>query len=247
MNTQFTLKTDMIGLRALSTGNFQVEDFNAIVKYVEEFYTRDVLGDEIWNAFVSDVDGNGGTPTIQKFIDLLDGVTYTDTENYDKDTVINVEGLKEAWKYFVYYEWLNQVPYINDFQGKAVSAHENATALDRQQNNQESQSRYNKGIELWEKIRSFLLYYEEYKVDYTNISEVTGTYTVTLPDTTYLEVGDTVKIDSEDYTVATVTANTSFTFTAATGLTFVDDYVVWNPFENVLANEKGMIFFNGMV
>lgn len=249
MNTQFTDKTDMIGLLALNIANAQLADFNSIVKYVEEFYTRNVLGDEIWNAFETDVDTanpTAGVPSLQKFIDLLDGVTYTDTENYTEDKVINVEGLKEAWKYFSYYEYLNQAPYVSNFQGKATTEYENGNALDRQQNNVETQTRYNKGVDLWNNIRCFLEYYEDYKVDYTGIVEVAGTYTVSLSDTTYLSVGDKVTIDSSDFTVTAVTTDTNFTFTAATGLTFVNDYVTWFPFENVPATEKGKIFFNGL-
>ena len=107
--------------------------------------------------------------------------------------------------------------------------------------------RYNVGVDSYRTLIEFVKYYMDYKVDYTNISEVATVYTVTLPDTTYLKVGDKVTIDDQDYTCTAVVANTSFTFTATTGITFSNDFVEWFPFETAALSEKGKLFFNGMI
>ena len=250
MITQLVTYLDMIGFKSLSVSNVDSkEDFNAIALDVQNEVANDILGDELFNAFSNDLDGTG-TPTEQKWIDFLNGVTYTDVVNEDdstQDVVKNSEGIKKAWDYFVYYEWLQQVSYTSNFTGKKINNSINGTPLTRVDLNVETQNRYNKGVKLYEKVSEFLCYYESYKVDYTSITDIAGTYLVTLSDTTYLSVGDKVTIDGLDYTVTAVSDNVSFTFTATTGLTFTNDYVTWFPFEDVALGAKKEIYFNGMI
>ena len=93
----------------------------------------------------------------------------------------------------------------------------------------------------------FLDYYKSYDADYTSISEVAGTYTMLLSDTTYLKIGDTILLDSNEYTVTALTSNTSIEFTATTGLTFSNDFITWYPFYKVALGKKEPIYFNGMI
>jgi hypothetical protein len=246
MTNQAINSSDMIGILGLSISNAELEDFNSISLMVQNEVTKQILGDDLYNQFTTDFDAGSGTPTEQKNLDLLNGVTYTDTINFDYDKSIISDGLKECWKYFTYYEWLNQAPFVSNFIGKSVHNTTNSTVLDRQSLNIETQNRYNLGTEKYSTTSCFLDYYKDYEVDYTNISEVAGTYTVLLPDTTYLKVGDTITIDSIDYVVTVLTANTSFEFVAATGITFVTDYVSWTPFYKVALGSKDPIYFNGL-
>jgi len=247
MVTQAITKADMIGIRSLSISNAELEDFNSISLMVQNEVTGQLLGDNLYNEFTTDFDAGSGVPSEQKNIDLLNGVTYVDTINYDYDKSIISDGIKEAWKYFIYYEWLNQAPFVSNFIGKSTHSTTNSTPLDRQSLNVETQNRYNIGTEKYETTYNFLDYYKDYEVDFTNISEVAGTYTVLLPDTTYLKVNDTITIDSIDYTCTALVSDTSLTFVAATGLTFITDYVSWTPFYKVALNTKEPIYFNGMI
>jgi hypothetical protein len=248
MTTQVIIYTDMIGNLSLSVPETDNrEDFNAIALDTQNFVSLELLGAALFNSFSTDLDGGGGTPTEQKWLDLLNGVTWTEVKESDDDIIHNNRGIKEAWKYFIYRDYLNQVQYISNFTGKAVNNSTNSIPLDRQSLNIETENRYNVGVELYRTVVEFVKYYEDFKQDYTSISEVAGTYTVLLTDTIYLKNGDKVTIDSNDYTVAGLVANTSFTFTATTGLLFSNDFVEWYPFEDVLLGEKVKLFFNGMI
>ena len=247
MTNQAITKNDMIGILGLSISNAELEDFNSISLMVQNEVTRAILGDNLFNEFTTDFDAGSGTPTEQKWLDLLNGVTYTDTINYDYDKSIISDGIKEAWKYFVYYEWLNQAPFVSNFIGKSTHNTTNSTPLDRQSLNIETQNRYNIGVDKYATTSTFLDYYKDYEVDYTSITDIAGTYLVTLPDTTYLKIGDTVTIDSNDYIVTAISDNVSFTFVAATGITFISPYVTWYPFYKVANGDKKAIYFNGMI
>lgn len=249
MTTQSIVKGDMVGILSLSIANAELEDFNPISLLVQNEVTRHLLGDELYNAFSTDFEAGSGTPTQQKWVDFLNGVTWTEVVNENdstEDIVHNSDGIKEAWKYFVYYEWLNQAPYVSNFTGKKNNSALNGTPLSRQDMNTEIHNRYNRGAEIYKTVYDWLCYYEDYKVDYTSIAEVAGTYTVTLSDTTYLKNGDEVNIDGTRYTVANLVANTSFEFTATSGLTFSQDFVTWYPFEDVALGKKEPIYFNGL-
>ena len=247
MTNQAITKADMIGILGLSISNAELEDFNSISLMVQNEVTRSLLGDDLYNDFTTDFDAGSGTPTEQKNLDLLNGVTYVDEVNYDYDKSIISDGIKECWKYFIYYEWLNQAPFVSNFIGKSTHNTTNSTPLDRQSLNVETQNRYNIGTEKYETTYNFLDYYKDYEVDYTSITDIAGTYLVTLPDTTYLKIGDTVTIDSNDYTVTAISDDVSFTFVATTGITFITDYVSWTPFYKVALNTKEPIYFNGMI
>jgi hypothetical protein len=148
----------------------------------------------------------------------------------------------------VYREWLNQVPFVNNFTGKKTNNAINGDPLNRQSLNVETQNRYNQGVDIYETVRCFVEYYKDYSVEYTSIVESpSGTFTVTLSDTTYLKDGDYITIDdSTRFTVANLVADTSFTFTATAGTTFSNDKVTWYPFEDALNGKKRKLYFNGM-
>lgn len=251
MATQQTTVADMIGFKSLAFGDANREGFNSIVVETEENITRDLLGDELFNAFEADVDASNptvGTPIQQKHIDLLNGVTWIDDETFDEDTTFNLEGLKEAYKYFVYYEYLNQSPTVNNFVGKARNVGENATQMDRRDLNVETHNRYNRGVIFYKHLIQFVEFFEDYEAEATTIVESpAGEYTVTISDTKYLKIGDTVTIEGDDFAVASLIDDTAFEFAATAGITFTDLTVKWHPFEDAAAREKGKIFFNGMI
>lgn len=252
MTNQAITKANMIGILGLSIANAELEDFNSISLMVQNEVARTLLGDELYNDFTSDFDAGSGTPTEQKWIDFLNGVTYTDTENYKYDKELNSDGINEAWKYFVYYEWLNQAPFVSNFIGKSVHNTTNSTVLDRQSLNAETQYRYNVGVEVYERVKAFLKYYEEIQVDIDSTSIVTSNpdftnYKVDVSSTKYLKLNDRITIDGVDYEALDIIADTSFTFNAPTTVDFTNGYVTWYPFYEVALGKKEPIYFNGMI
>ena len=252
MTTQSILYTDMVGILSLSVPNQDGrEDFNSISLLVQNEATRHLLGDELFNAFSTDFNAGSGTPTAQKWLDFLNGVTWTeviDENDSTEDIIHNSDGIKDAWKYFVYYEYLQQVPYVSNFTGKKTNNAINGTPLSRMDLNVETHDRYNRGADRYCTVVDFLDYYENTEVDYTSIVESpSGTYTISLPDTTYFSSGDEIEVDGTRYTSTAVVSDTSITFTATSGLTFSNDFVKWYPFENVALGKKEPIWFNGMI
>ena len=71
MVTQAITKADMIGILGLSISNAELEDFNSISLMVQNEVTRSLLGDDLFNDFTTDFDAGSGTPTEQKWLDLL--------------------------------------------------------------------------------------------------------------------------------------------------------------------------------
>ena len=235
-----TVKTDMIGNLALTISTESTVDFDAIVLDTETRVLRGLLGDKLFN----DQEAN---PDKQKFKDLLDGVTWIDDD--DDLTPHILTGMKIALHYFVYYDWGNFLPSVNTFVGKVLSDNENSIALTRQQNNIGIADRYSIAIDLYVEARAFIKRFEQNDKTYTTITESpAGTYTVLLANTLYLSNGDVVTIDKQEFTVAGLVLNTSFTFTAANGLTFVvNGDLFWKPFEDVANLELGKIDLEGLV
>jgi hypothetical protein len=235
----------------LSIPDATATDFNNISLLVQNEVARHILGDELYNAFSTDYEAGSGTPTEQKWVDFLDGVTWTevvDENDTTEDIIHNSDGIKDCWKYFVYYEWLQQAPFVSNFTGKKTNLALNGQPLTRQDLNVETHDRYNRGAERYCTVLEWLKYYEDYQVDYTSIVESpAGTYTVNLSDTIYLKSGDEISIDGTRYTTTGVTADTSITFTASAGLTFSNDFIKWYPFEDVALGKKDPIWFNGMI
>lgn len=235
-----TVKADMIGNLALDITTEGTGDFNSIVGDTETRVLRGLLGDELFN-------DEAANPSKQKFVDLFAGVTWIDN---DEDLTPHIlTGMKKALHFFVYYDWGNFLPSINTFVGKVLSDNENSIALTRQQNNIEIADRYSIAIDFYREARAFIKRFKQFDTTYTTIAESpAGTYTVLLAKTLYLSDGDTVTIDKQEFTVAGLVPNTSFTFTAANGLTFVvDGDVFWKPFEDAANLELGKIYLDGLV
>lgn len=251
MTTQAITKSDMVGILGLSISNAETEDFNSISLMVQNEVSKQVLGDALYNEFTTDFEAGSGTPTKQKWIDFLDGITYTDTENYDYDKDINSDGIKEAWKYFVYYEWLNQAPFVSNFIGKSTHNTTNSTPLSRQELNNQTQDRYNKGIRKYQSTCKFLDYYNEIQETINSTEIVTSNpdftnYKVYVDSTKYLYLNDTIIVDGVEYEALDIVTDTSFTFNAPTTVNFTNSYVTWYPFYKVDLGKKEPIYFNGM-
>jgi hypothetical protein len=240
--TQITAQSDMTGFVNIAQDSLQLSRFNEYAKQEERKFLRDLLGDELYIELFTHLDATSGVPTIQKWIDLLDGTTYTNTNLYD------VTGAKEAAKMFIFWLWTNQLPHKATHVGTVNDAFENATLLDRQQTNAVINDRWNKGIDYYKELLNFVRFFEEIKEDFTGIAEApAGTYTVSLSSTKYLEVGDTVSIDGEEFTTTAVTPNTSFAFTATAGKTFTQTFAIWNPFKDVAPKVLKEILFAGLI
>ena len=97
MTTQAITKADMIGIRDLSISNAELEDFNSISLMVQNEVTRSLLGDDLFNDFTTDFDG-------QSFNDYDSEVAneLLKQEKFDDYVLVNIVGGK-SWKINQYY------------------------------------------------------------------------------------------------------------------------------------------------
>ena len=63
---------DVRNVRAISVN---ISDFDLFAQEVQRNYVQRLLGDDLYNALILDLDGNGD-PTEARFTELLDGKTY---------------------------------------------------------------------------------------------------------------------------------------------------------------------------
>jgi len=69
--------TDVQKVRLVSDN---IDDFELYAVEVQRNYLQKILGDKLYTALLSDLD-TGGLPQTQRFIDLIDGVIYTDGDD----------------------------------------------------------------------------------------------------------------------------------------------------------------------
>lgn len=93
----FISDAQFIGTIKLDFGSLGMDD--SFATEVEENYLIQLLGYELYQSLIADLDSNGD-PQTQKYIDLVDGVTggYTDESGFKR----RVEGVNVMLKYFFY-------------------------------------------------------------------------------------------------------------------------------------------------
>ena len=208
-----------------------IEQGQALQDYVdtcESTSLRDLLGDRLYNALIADLDVNND-PQSEKWIDFVNGVTYTPVDDLDLDVIYL--GIIEMLKGFCYFDYSRDNQTRHTGIGVRKLRGENSEQPGQGQMPMVLISKYNRAIDLYHAAQCFLFEYESRTVEAQSYSEVAGTYTFNTTDTKYLQVGDVVTIESEEYTVTAVVAGVSFDFVAATGLTFTNLNLQWYPFE----------------
>jgi hypothetical protein len=68
----FFTTTDVRKIRHIS---IHIDDFDMYAQEVQRNFVNQLLGDDLYDEFINDLDGSG-VPQSQRFIDLLDGKTY---------------------------------------------------------------------------------------------------------------------------------------------------------------------------
>jgi len=205
------------------------------ITYRERDTLEALLGDKLYNDFQTDLAIiNDGTPTAQKWLDFVNGVTYIPQTNTDK--TINYKGCKDILKSFVFFYYLRLSHIKRTGAGIKVINGENSEPVGMNLLNSILSDKYNKGVDRYKSALVFLNEYKEYKATASNIVEAAGTYTITINDTKYLAVGDIIKMGTSELTVTIVTADTEITATGTIGLTTEND-LVWFPFKDWVKND----------
>lgn len=125
---KFITENDFVGKISLATNSLdeEFEDFSA---QSEEDLLLCLLNAKLYNELIADLDGNND-PQTQKFIDLVDGVTYVDS---DTQETINYLGLRDLIRYYVFSVWREEQYTRNSEVGQIRENTENATQTSRTQ------------------------------------------------------------------------------------------------------------------
>ena len=102
-----------------------------------------LLGKQLYNELISDLDASN-EPQSQKFIDLINGVTYTQGGN-----TYNWIGLKEMLKYFVYASYLKYRYSFETGIGSVKLSGVNSTLINRKDLYYKANTEFNKGVEYY--------------------------------------------------------------------------------------------------
>lgn len=214
---------NFVGWVKIVANQFKEEDLDEYVTLFREQYLRQIVGD----AAYSDID----TQTRQKWTDLLDGVNYVDADGKRR----HHNGLVKPLVYFIYFEYVRD-NFTATQVGRVKGKSENSERANDLEVLNVSRSRYNNGIRLInDSMPCFLEANKEFKEEITaSLDNADNTYTLSIPNTKYLEAGDTVEIDDQEYTTISVTADTNIVIDAGqTGLDFTGDQVIWEPYVDV--------------
>ena len=91
---------DFTGEISVSLNEINTANFQTYIDRVMPRILRNLMGDKLYNLYLADLDGNGD-PQTQKYIDLIDGVTYTDYDGFE----VIYEGMKRCLRYFIYADY----------------------------------------------------------------------------------------------------------------------------------------------
>ena len=223
--TDFENEPVQIAKNQYTTANLQ-----GFINRYEYEYLRKILGDDLLTRFFADLDVNN-VPQSPKYVALLDGTTYLDSN----DKYVIYEGLKGALKFFIWTEYVRKSNYKNTIAGMVANTNENSNVAIMGQISVICRDAFNHGVVDAVSANRFIQYFERYDTTASSIVFQSGvTYLVTLPSTLFLKDGDTVTIENVDYIIFHLIDDTSFEIDSATDISDTNvrvDWIVFDEFE----------------
>jgi hypothetical protein len=222
MALPITIPADYKGNVRISTS--KGTQFNDYVTEYEEYFIKLLLGDEIYR------DIKDAVTLPQKYIDLIDGLQYTN----DNGKFVDYVGFKRVLLGLVYAKY-NSDNFQTSIGGNVVSLNENSSLL-TSGNMVVIAKRYNSSIlEYRYGVWHFLNEYKDMSQVVTNRAGI-GTVVIDVSSTKYINVGSIVTIVGNDYTVLSVVEDVSFTVDESTHtIRPLDstDLVTYKPFYDI--------------
>jgi hypothetical protein len=219
MALPITVKADYKGRLRISTSKgSQLEEY--ITEY-EHFYLKTLINVEVYN------DVKALNPLPQKYLDLINGVQYTNSFG----NLVDFEGFKQVLLRLIYARY-NADNFQTSIGGNVRSVNENSDVLTAgntviiAQRYNEAVNRYKKGV--W----GFLDEHKDLSQTITGSFSGGGFTTYTIDSTKYLSNGDTVTILGTEYTITNVITDTSFDITGISD-DFTGETIKYKPFYEV--------------
>lgn len=216
--------SDFTGKNNVSSSVYKDEILNNYISDVTESELRELIGDGAY-IYIRDT-----VSMAQRYVDLVDGVEYLNTE-IDSDGITRKwEGLKAVLVPLIYFHYVRD-NFQNAPNGNKQPKNDNSNLVTF--NNSIVMMRWNEGARKAYRLGEFLSNYKKLTKTIDSFADLGGgNYRIDVSSTFYLENGDTIYIGSKQYTVSNLVANTSFDISGDTGLSFSGSFYHY-PFELV--------------
>jgi len=151
--------TDFVGRYAIAQNEFLDDNSLEIIHELEYNLFIDLLGAELYNEFVDDL--VDGVPQTQKWLNFLNGATYTDCYG----CVRNYLGVKSFLVPLVYSEFIQSSKNFNSNLGLVTPKSENSNKTSEFDIRQKVYKSHNEGVRYYDECYLFLYTYD---ADYPN-------------------------------------------------------------------------------
>lgn len=235
----------------INSGEFSVglntnehPNMTSTIERVEKKYLTDLLGARLYNALQTDLAiNNDGTATAQKWIDFINGVTYTTVDNPDID--VNYEGVKRMLKALVFFYYLRDHVIKRTGAGTVQLFGENSENVPVNVANGIIESKYNIAIDLYHDAQCFIEEFQEDTFEYDGTgSGGPGVYEFDVIDGgLYIQLGDLFTTQGSEFETV-FTDPSSVIGESTAGLSLEDDGIgIYEPFPDWVRTNKEPLLF----
>lgn len=157
--------SDFVGKYALSNSMYDTPDYDFYINTYENEYLVSLLGADLAALFIADVIAGGGTPTVQRFIDIF--VPFSIEYNWlfysrgGSKRNWTSEGMQVTLTGLIYFEIVRDQSNKMTPIGNVSSKSENSDAV--RSFNSRMWDRYNRGLQNYRAIQSYIM---KYRTDY---------------------------------------------------------------------------------
>lgn len=230
---------------ALSTNSGVTPTVETCIAETQEDILKEMMGADLYLQFGAQLPN----PTSQRFIDLLNGVTYTDPYNMNDRGVyekVDYTGLKRMLKLFTYWDYVTNQVGTNTISGMVQGGSATAKQFNSFEVGKYALPKYNLGCDLFKSARKFMNDANFSNTTSTSmINNHDGTWTATVPNTLYMEADRNIFVAGAACLVASVTS-TSVKFYSSANFA-QSTYITWLPFEELSGRNKHPMLMGGAI
>lgn len=149
---------------AIAQNRLTESKLQASIDFYEPVYLKKLLGKDLYDLLIADLDPVTGLPTTQRFIDIWEPIYIEDNHCFCSHNLTS-EGIPEMLKGFVFFEYTRKQNQKNTIVGNVKGDAENSTNIDNQ--NSYMIEIFNWSVMYYKTIRHILItepdIYPEYK------------------------------------------------------------------------------------
>lgn len=266
--TSILTNGDFTGRFKLALNQYTSSDIDGYIAYSQEKYLKKLLGNDLYLSFGAQLP----IPSLDKYTDLLNGVTYVDPKKCDQLTGLRSSGLvasvdydiepdsneplsvdyvgiKDMLKLFTWREYMrNNGHDYNTIIGQQKSSARQSTTLADNYSASKLEGVWNEAVDYYRMCRKFIC---DNKIQERTSTSATnnggGSWTFAITSTKYLVNGDTVTIGGVNYVVSSVVADTSFNISGATTTFTAQTKITWDIYPGFAGTQLAKTFLLGAI